>query len=51
MTVRNELQAYLKETGESMRALSLRAGLSEKTVSAILSIEGLKSRHKTLAVT
>lgn len=49
MTLRDELQAHLKETGESMRALSLRAGLNQKNVSDILSIEGLKPRHKTLA--
>lgn len=49
MTLRDELQAHLKETGESMRALSLRAGLNAKAVSDILSIDGLKPRHKTLA--
>jgi site-specific recombinase XerD len=49
MTLRDELQAYMNETGETMRALSLRAGLNEKIVSDILSIEGLKPRHKTLA--
>ncbi|WOI14887.1 site-specific integrase [Sulfitobacter sp. LC.270.F.C4] len=49
MTIRDELQAYLHETDESMRALSLRAGLNEKYVSDVLSIEGLKPRHKNLA--
>lgn len=49
MTVRNELQAHIEETGESMRALSLRAGLNAKAVSDILSIEGLQPRHRTLA--
>ncbi len=49
MTLRDELQAHMKETGESMRALSIRAGLNEKSVSDILSIKGLKPRHKTLA--
>ncbi|OOY24892.1 hypothetical protein BMI91_00100 [Thioclava sediminum] len=48
MTLRDELLAHIKETGESMRALSLRAGLNEKSVSDILSIVGLKPRHKTL---
>ncbi len=49
MTLRDELQAHLEETGESMRALSLRAGLNQKSVSDILSIQGLKPRLKTLA--
>ena len=49
MTLREELHAHLTETGESMRALSLRAGLNRKSVSDILSIKGLKPRHKTLA--
>lgn len=48
MTLRDELQAHMKETGESMRALSLRAGLNAKAVSDILSIEGLKPRYATL---
>lgn len=49
MTVGDELRAHLDETGESMRALSLRSGLNAKAVSDILSIEGLKPRYKTLA--
>ncbi|MGR3394330.1 tyrosine-type recombinase/integrase [Pseudooceanicola nanhaiensis] len=49
MTLRDEIQAHLKETGESMRALSLRAGLGQKCVADIFSIKGLMPRHKTLA--
>lgn len=48
MTVRDEIRAHLTESGESMRALSLRSGLNAKAVSDILSIEGLKPRHSTL---
>lgn len=48
MTVQIALKHYLETTGESMRALSLRAGLGSKAVSDILSIPGLKPRHKTL---
>lgn len=48
MTVCDEIHAHLAETGETKRALSLRAGLNAKTVSDILSIEGLKPRHRTL---
>lgn len=48
MTVQIELKHYLVMSGESMRALSLRAGLGAKAVSDILSIPGLKPRHKTL---
>ena len=48
MTLRDELQAHIKESSESKRALSLRAGLNEKCVSDILSIRGLKPRRKTL---
>lgn len=48
MTVRDELKTHITETGESMRALSLRASLNAKAVSDILSIEGLKPRHTTL---
>ncbi|QFS83022.1 site-specific integrase [Roseivivax sp. THAF197b] len=43
------LQSYLDSSGESMRALSLRAGLNPKAVSDILNIPGLKPRHATLA--
>jgi len=48
MTVQSELQSYLDTTSESMRGLSLRAGLSAKAVSDILNIKGLRPRHKTL---
>ncbi|MCM2561366.1 tyrosine-type recombinase/integrase [Lutimaribacter sp. EGI FJ00015] len=48
MTVQDELQAHISETGESRRSLSLRAGLSAKAVSDILCIEGLKPRYTTL---
>lgn len=48
MTVQDELQAHITETGESRRSLSLRAGLNAKAVSDILCIEGLKPRHTTL---
>jgi hypothetical protein len=49
MTLRDELRAHLKESGESMRSLSLRAGLNEKYVSDVLSIDGLTPRHKNHA--
>ena len=43
------LRQYLDHTGESMRALSLRAGLNPKAVSDILNISGLQPRQSTLA--
>ncbi|MHA7876354.1 tyrosine-type recombinase/integrase [Roseivivax sp.] len=43
------LRTYLAASGESMRSLSLRAGLNPKAVSDILNIQGLKPRHATLA--
>ena len=49
MSFRNEIRAHLTETGESKRALSLRAGLNARAITDILSIEGLKPRHRTLA--
>ncbi|WP_374015267.1 tyrosine-type recombinase/integrase [Phaeobacter sp. A36a-5a] len=49
MSFRDEIRAHLAETGESKRALSLRAGLNAKAITDILSIEGLKPRHSTLA--
>ena len=49
MSFRDEIRAHLTETGESKRALSLRAGLNAKAIGDILSIEGLKPRHSTLA--
>ncbi len=48
MTPAQELKAYLKTSGESQRALSLRAGLNAKAVSDILNIPGLTPRHTTL---
>lgn len=48
MTLDTALRSYLDTSGESMRALSLRAGLNPKAVSDILSIPGLKPRHSTL---
>ncbi|SIT17601.1 Phage integrase family protein [Roseivivax lentus] len=42
------LRSYFDSSGESMRALSLRAGLNPKAVSDILNIPGLKPRHATL---
>lgn len=49
MSFRDEIRAHLAETGESKRALSLRAGLNARAITDILSIEGLKPRHSTLA--
>ncbi|MGP6089209.1 tyrosine-type recombinase/integrase [Antarctobacter jejuensis] len=48
MTLDQMLRDYLETSGESMRALSLRAGLNPKAVSDILNIPGLKPRHATL---
>ena len=44
------IQAHLDASGESMRALSLRAGLSPKGVSDILNRPGLRPTHRTLAL-
>lgn len=49
MTLDQILRDYLETSGESMRALSLRAGLSPKAVSDILNIPGLRPRHSTLS--
>jgi len=49
MTLAQMLRDYLETSGESMRALSLRAGLNPKVVSDILNIPGLRPRHATLA--
>lgn len=43
------LRDYLETSGESMRALSVRAGLNPKAVSDILNIPGLQPRHSTLS--
>jgi len=48
VTLCQTLRQYLDDSGESMRALSLRAGLNPKTVSDILNIAGLQPRHSTL---
>ena len=48
MTVQDELQCYLDTSNESMRGLSLRAGLGAKAVSDIINISGLRPRHQTL---
>jgi integrase len=49
MTLDQILRDYLETSGESMRALSLRAGLNPKAVSDILNIPGLRPRHATLS--
>ena len=49
MSLQSELQEFLARTGESKRALSLRAGLNPKAVSDILSLPGIRPRHATLA--
>lgn len=48
MTLPQTLRNYLTQSGESMRALSLRAGLNPKAVSDILNIPGLQPRYSTL---
>ncbi|WP_052272351.1 site-specific integrase [Leisingera sp. ANG-M7] len=48
MTLAQELKDFLDTSGESRRALSLRAGLNPKAVADILNIPGLKPRHSTL---
>lgn len=47
-TLATALRAHCDETGESMRALSLRAGQSERCVSQIMRIPGLRPRRTTL---
>lgn len=42
------LRTYLAETGESMRSLSLRAGLNAKAVSDILTVDGLRPKRSTV---
>lgn len=49
MTLDQILRDYLETSGESMRALSLRAGLNPKAVSDILNIPGLRPRNVTLS--
>ncbi|EYD71423.1 site-specific integrase [Limimaricola hongkongensis] len=48
MTLAQTLRGYLEESGETKRALSLRAGLNPKAVADILNIAGLRPRHATL---
>jgi len=48
MTVQTALRSFISESGESMRALSLRAHLNPKAVSDMLNIPGLRPRHKSL---
>lgn len=48
MTVQTALETYISESGESMRALSIRAHLNPKIVSDILRIPGLRPRRKSL---
>lgn len=48
MTVQTTLQKYLADSGESMRALSLRANLNPKAVSDMLRIPGLRPSRKSL---
>jgi integrase len=47
-TLARMLRTHCDETGESMRALSLRAGQNQKCVSDIVSIPGLRPRRTTL---
>jgi transcriptional regulator with XRE-family HTH domain len=48
MTVSEELKNYLNAEGESMRSLSLRAGLGEKAVADIVKNPGSRPRLSTL---
>lgn len=48
MTFEQALRKHLDETGESMRALSLRAGLNPKAVSDILGRPGLRPKRATV---
>ena len=47
-TLREALRRYVAESGESMRALSLRAGLNAKAISDLLAIPGITPRRTTL---
>ncbi len=49
MTLASELETYLTVTGQSMRALSLRAGLSAKAVSNIINIPGYRPSQKMIS--
>ncbi|NKX48841.1 site-specific integrase [Rhodobacteraceae bacterium R_SAG8] len=48
MSVQAELRSYLNTSGESMRALSQRAGLNPKAVSDILNISGIQPHRQTI---
>ncbi len=48
MTIADALRQYLNDSGETMRGLSLRAGLKEKAVSDILRLKGLRPQYKTI---
>jgi len=48
MTVQDQIQDYLDETGLTRHALALQAGLSPKAVKNILEIPGIRSDRKTL---
>lgn len=48
MEIAEKLKRHLDETGESMRGLSLRAGLKEKAVSDIIRLKGLQPKYRTL---
>jgi integrase len=49
MSLAKEIQDYLNRTGESMRGLSLRAGLSEKAVVNVIQSPGCRPTYSTLA--
>ncbi len=48
MSLQAELRSYLDTSGESMRALSQRAGLNPKAVSDILNISGIQPHRRTI---
>lgn len=48
MTLQDQLKDYLTQSGTSMRALSLLAGLNPKAVSDILRLKGLAPKRSTL---
>ncbi|MHA6267194.1 site-specific integrase [Aliiroseovarius sp. CAU 1755] len=48
MTLQEQLRSYLDENETSMRALSLNAGLSAKSVSDIMHLQGIKPKRSTL---
>lgn len=46
--LQDEIRTHLEITGESMRSLSLRAGLGARTVSNILHLDGLRPRRAAI---